>query len=63
VITSGRNLAGHRLCTWVSFITAVPVLALLGSAVLLISAVFIAVVDMLPPLIALVCQTYVFYEA
>ncbi len=63
VIARGDELAGHRLCTWVSFITVVPVLFLAGSA-LLVGGVLVAVIaDLLPPLIGLVCQSAVFYES
>ena len=63
IIQRGDDLAGHRLCTWVSFITSVPVIALIGSFALVSGALVAAVMDMLPPMISLVCQAAVFYEA
>jgi hypothetical protein len=63
LIASGANLDGHRLCTWVSFITAVPVLALLGSVFLVGGVLVVACMDLLPPLIGFVCQSAVFYES
>jgi hypothetical protein len=63
IIQRGDDLAGHRLCTWVSFITSVPVIALIGSFALVGGALVAAVMDMLPPMISLVCQAAVFYEA
>jgi hypothetical protein len=63
LIASGANLDGHRLCTWVSFITAVPVLALLGSVFLIGGVLVVACMDLLPPLIGFVCQSAVFYES
>jgi hypothetical protein len=57
------SLAGHRLCTWVSFITAVPVLAAAALVSVAATALVIAAMDMLPSLVDLVCQTAVFYEA
>ena len=63
LIASGRDLAGHRLCTWVSFITVVPVLFLAGSA-FLIGGVLVGVfTDLLPSVITVVCQSAVFYES
>ena len=61
-ILYSESLAGHRLCTWVSFITTVPALALVGLASVVATALAIAAMDMLPPLVDLVCQTAVFYE-
>lgn len=61
VVRSGRGLAGHRLCTWVSFVTATPVLALLVTSVVVASALAVMVIDMIPPVVALFCQLYVFY--
>jgi len=63
LIASGANLDGHRLCTWVSFITAVPVLALVGSVFLIGGVLVVACMDLLPPLIGFVCQSAVFYES
>jgi hypothetical protein len=63
LIASGADLDGHRLCTWVSFITAVPVLALVGSVFLIGGVLVVAGMDLLPPLIGFVCQSAVFYES
>jgi hypothetical protein len=59
---NGAGLAGHRLCTWVTFVTATPVLALLVSALVIASAVCVAVLDMIPSVIALFCQLYAFHS-
>lgn len=58
-----EHLAGYRLCTWVSFITTVPVLALVGAAAVLASAACIAVLDLVPSTVAFAAQLYVFYTA
>ena len=63
IIGRGDDLAGYRLCTWVSFITVVPVLALVGSVFLIGGVLLAAGMDLLPPLIGLLCQSYVFYES
>ena len=57
------GLAGHRLCTWVSFVTATPVLALFGVVVVLASAVCMAVLDLIPFAVGFMGQLYVFYTA
>jgi hypothetical protein len=62
VIRSG-DVAGHRLCTWVSFVTVVPLLALLASATVLAAALVVTILDLLPTLVTLVCQALVFYES
>ena len=63
VVQRNEDLAAYRLCTWVSFITVVPILALLGSFLLVLGVLIVAAMDLLPPLVAFVCQTYVFYES
>jgi len=63
LIDAGEALDGHRLCTWVSFITVVPVLFLITSVFVILAVLINAVMDLLPPLIALVCQSAVFYES
>jgi hypothetical protein len=62
VTTPGRALAGHRLCTWVMFVTATPVLALLVSALVVASAVCVAVLDLIPSVVALLAQLYAFHS-
>ena len=61
--TEPSHLAGYRLCTWVSFITTVPILALAGAALVLASAVCFAALDLIPPALAFTAQLYVFYTA
>jgi hypothetical protein len=56
-------LAGHRLCTWVSFVTATPVLAALGGAAVLAGAACMALLDLVPSVVAFTGQLYVFYAA
>jgi hypothetical protein len=64
VVTPGpAGLAGHRLCTWVSFVTATPALAALGAGAVLASAACMAALDVLPASVAFVGQLYVFYTA
>ena len=64
VSAPGREgLAGHRLCTWVSFVTATPALAALGGGVVLASAACMAALDLVPSTVAFVGQLYVFYTA
>ena len=67
LVTTARGqqqvIAGYRLCTWVSFVTVVPYLALLGAVALVGGVLIVAAMDMLPPLVGLVLQTYVFYES
>jgi hypothetical protein len=63
VLRGGEDLAAYRLCTWVSFVTVVPVLALLGSFLLVLGVLIVAAMDLLPPLVAFFCQTSVFYES
>ena len=57
------ELAGHRLCTWVSFIMVVPVLALTIGAIVVASAVLTGLFDLLPALVAFLGQLYVFYDS
>jgi hypothetical protein len=63
ILRKGEDIGAYQLCTWVSFITVVPVLALLGSALLLVGVLTVAIMDLLPPFVGLVCQSYVFYES
>lgn len=60
---TSEHLAGYRLCTWVSFITTVPVLAVAGAAAVLASAVCIATLDVIPSTVTFAAQLYVFYTA
>jgi hypothetical protein len=57
------GLAGHRLCTWVSFVTATPALAALGAGAVLAGAVCMALLDLLPASLAFAGQMYVFYTS
>ena len=61
-VVAAGDLAGHRVCTWVSFVTVIPILALLLSASAILVAVVLAGLDVLPSLVMLVCQAVVFYE-
>ena len=65
VVTRGSvsGLAGHRLCTWVSFVTATPVLGLVGVGFVLASAACMAALDLIPSVIGFMGQLYVFYSA
>jgi hypothetical protein len=38
-------------------------MAAIGALTLVTGVLIVAAMDMLPPLVALVCQTYVFYES
>jgi hypothetical protein len=62
-VIRGGSSAGHRLCTWVSFVTVVPLVALLLASATIVTAVGLAAVDLLPSLVSLMCQAFVFYEA
>jgi hypothetical protein len=57
------GLAGHRLCTWVSFVTATPALAALGAGAVLAGAACMAMLDLLPASLAFMGQMYVFYTS
>ena len=57
------NLDGLRVCTWVSFVSVTPLLALFGSFLLVAGVLVVAAMDLLPALVALVCQAFVFYES
>jgi hypothetical protein len=63
VVDSESGLAGYRLCTWVSFVTATPVLALLLLAVVLTNAVLASLLDLIPSIIAFYGQLYIFYKS
>jgi hypothetical protein len=63
VVLSGRALAAHRLCTWVSFVTATPALAVAGGATVLAGAALMAVLDLVPSLVAFAGQAYIFFSA
>jgi hypothetical protein len=63
VIALGTPLAGHRLCTWVSFVTATPALAALAAAAVLAGAAAVALLDLVPSTVAFMGQLYVFYTA
>lgn len=60
---SVSNLTGHRLCTWVSFVTATPALSLVGVGTVAGVAVVVAVLDLIPALTALLGQVLVFASA
>lgn len=53
----------YRVCTWVSFIWVVPLLALVVGILVVASAVLASVLDLLPSLTAFLCQLFVFYES
>lgn len=57
------GLAGYRLCTWVSFVTATPALAALGAGAVLAGAACMALLDLLPASLAFAGQMYVFYTS
>jgi hypothetical protein len=61
VVRAG-DVAGHRLCTWVTFVTAVPVIALLVTAALVLTAAVTVVLELVPVMLALLCQAGAFYE-
>ena len=61
IVQSG-DLSGHRLCTWVSFITVVPVLAAVIGLLVLAAALATALLDLFPALVTFISQLYVFYE-
>lgn len=63
VSRQGHGLAGHRLCTWVSFVTATPVIGLAGICIVVSSAVLMAALDLVPSTVAFFGQMYVFYTA
>lgn len=62
-IVLSKDLAGHRLCTWVSFITVIPVLSAIIGFVVVLTALVTALVDLLPALVAFFSQLYIFYES
>ncbi len=62
VIATQKDLAAWRMCTWVTFIWAVPALALVIGLAVTASAVLAFVFDLLPSLVAFLGQAYVFYE-
>ena len=61
IVQSG-DLSGHRLCTWVSFITVVPVLAAVIGLLVLAAALATALLDLFPALVTFISQLHVFYE-
>ena len=63
VSEDGSRLAAHRLCTWVSFVTVTPVLALVVLVAVLANAVVGAALDLFPSLVAFVCQAYIFHRS
>jgi hypothetical protein len=63
ILEGGSTLAGHRLCTWVSFVTVTPVLALVVLVAVLANALVVAALDLLPSVVAFVCQLYIFYRS
>ena len=63
VNTGGSALAGHRLCTWVSFVITTPVLLLLVLAVVLANALVASVLELIPSVVTFVCQMYIFYRS
>ena len=62
-IVLSKDLACHRLCTWVSFITVIPVLSAIIGFVVVLTALVTALVDLLPALVAFFSQLYIFYES
>lgn len=60
---TASNLAGHRLCTWVSFVTVTPVLALVGGVAVVAWAGWVAALDLVPSVVAFVGQVWVFASA
>ena len=63
IISTRPDLAAWRMCTWVTFIWAVPALALLVGVTVIASAVLAFVFDLLPALVTFLGQAYVFYES
>ena len=63
VVLSQRSLAAHRVCTWVTFIWVVPILAVLVGILVVASAVLAALFDLLPSLVMFLAQAFVFYES
>lgn len=61
-IVESQDLSGHRLCTWVSFITVVPILAVVVAVLVLAAALTTALLDLFPVLVTFLSQLYVFYE-
>jgi len=59
----GGGLAGHRLCTWVQFITVLPVLAVGVGVVVVSTALATAAINLLPAFMTFFAQLYVFYES
>ena len=62
VIARG-DLAGHRICAWVSFVTVIPILFALLCILLAASTIVGIAMDILPSLVAFLCHTFVFYES
>lgn len=60
-VIATEELAGHRLCTWVSFVTTTPALAAVVLGFVLLSALVAALLDLVPLIVAFVCQMYIFY--
>lgn len=58
-----RHLAGYRLCTWVTWVTATPILALAALALVLGGALCMAVLDLIPSIIGFWGQMYMFYTS
>lgn len=61
-IIRADNAGGHRVCAWVSFVSVVPVVALFISGVAVLAALVTGVLDMLPFLLQLLLQAFVFYD-
>lgn len=57
------DLAGYRVCTWVSFVTVTPLLAVAGLGTVLASALCMALLDLVPSIIAFSGQMFLFYTS
>jgi hypothetical protein len=55
------NPAGYRLCTWVTWIAAVPPLAVAVSVLSLAGATIITIVEIIPNVVETFCHMFVFF--
>lgn len=61
-LAPGYDPAAYRVCAWVTFIESVPAFALAVSALVLVGAGAVALLELVPHAVALLCQSFAFHQ-
>ena len=60
---TASHLAGHRLCTWVSFVQVIPIIGMVAIVLLAAWAVWVATLELVPSVVAFLGQLWIFLGA